>query len=127
MLDDLTLRSLESRDQAFLREALYVALWDPPDEPHRPRGQLDHPLIVSLIADWGRPGDVGFVAQQRADGQPVGAIWIRSYAAPLLGEQYLDQAQPHFGIAVLEGYQGRGIRSALEWHVVLCKSLGDKR
>jgi len=113
VLEDFTFRPLESRDQQFLREALFVALWDPPDEPRGPRSVLDDPRIVALIADWGQPGDAGFVAQRQADGQPVGAVWIRAYAAPPLGEEYLDARTPHLGIAVLEGFQGRGIGSAL--------------
>ena len=112
-VDDFTIRVLESRDEPFLREALYVALWDPPNEPRRPRSVLDHPKIAPLVADWGRPGDVGFLAQRQPDGQPVGAVWIRAYAAPPLGEEYLDDQTPHLGIAVLDGFQGRGIGSAL--------------
>lgn len=111
--EGFTFRSLEPHDQEFLREALYVALWDPPGQPRRPRSILDDPRIAMLVAEWGRPGDVGFLAERRDSGKPVAAVWIRSYAETPLGEEFLEAGTPHLGIAVLDDYQDRGIGSML--------------
>jgi ribosomal protein S18 acetylase RimI-like enzyme len=42
-----------------------------PDVVHQPK-------FSHYVAGWGRPGDIGFVAHDRAQGKPLGAAWVRS-------------------------------------------------
>jgi hypothetical protein len=70
-------RQLCEADQEFLWDMFYVALWDAPDEPRRPRSVLDNPIIRKLAEDWGRPADYGRVALDPNWGSQMGAIWTR--------------------------------------------------
>lgn len=106
-----TVRKLESHDQDFLWEMLYLALWDAPDEPRRPRSVLDHPRISRLVEDWGRPADAGMVALDPVSHEPVGAIWAR-----LDGYDQIEGygcGFPCLGIAVDDAYQNRGVGTLL--------------
>lgn len=88
---------------------LYLALWDPPDQPARPRSVLKKPQVSHFVADWGKDGDIGFAAM--SDAKSVGAIWTR-LKDPTPGEGY-GCDYPELGIALLPDYQGRGAGSLL--------------
>lgn len=108
-------RPVERRDQAVLWDLLHVALWDPPPAGLRPREVLDHPGVRIYAEDWGRPGDVGVIAE--AEGAVVGACWMRLITGGV-GLGYVDDATPQLGIAVMPGFQRQGhgehlMRSAL--------------
>lgn len=104
-------RPIEAGDQAFLWEMLYLALWDAPDEPRRPRSVLDDPRIRRLVEAWGREEDLGLMALDPVSGQEVGAIWAR-----LQGYDQIDGHDcpyPFVGMAVIEPCQRKGIGSLL--------------
>jgi len=103
-----SIRALNPADQAFLWEALHVALWDPPPAPLRPREILQDPHVRIYAEDWGRPGDIGVVAVLAEEVSPVGACWMRQLQGGV-GFGYVDDATPQLGIAVLPGLQGRGL------------------
>lgn len=68
--------------------------------------------LSRYLCDWPRQGDMGVVAE--SVGGPLGAAWVR-----LLLENERDQPTylapgiPELAIAVLPGYEGRGIGTAL--------------
>lgn len=106
-----TLRELTSSDQDFLWEMEYMALWDPPSEPRRPKSVLGHPSICRLVENWGRNEDFGLVAIDSRAGQSVGAIWAR-----LDGYDKLEGygcPYPALGIAVLPEVRRTGVGSHL--------------
>ena len=78
----LAFRPLVRADQARLWDWLHVALWDPPPAGLRPRAVLDDPRVRIYAEDWGRPGDVGVVAE--VDGVAAGACWLRLLPAKSL-------------------------------------------
>jgi ribosomal protein S18 acetylase RimI-like enzyme len=102
------IRPLLSSDQAFLWDALHVALWDPPPAPLRPREILQDPHVRIYAEDWGRVGDLGVVAVPDGEERPVGACWMRRLQGGV-GFGYVDDETPQLGIAVLPAYQGRGL------------------
>jgi len=92
---------------------LYIALWDPPHKPRRPRSVLSDPRVAAYAQDWGRnTTDLGFVAADDR-GTPVGAVWSRVLRPPLAGGAFLDEQTPQLGIAVVEAMQGHGVGRAL--------------
>lgn len=104
-MTSLTFRPLVPADQAALWNWLHVALWDPPPAGLRPIEVLQNPGVRIYAEDWGRPGDVGVVAQ--VDGVDAGACWMRPLPAGV-GLGSVDAETPQLGIALEAPYQHRG-------------------
>jgi ribosomal protein S18 acetylase RimI-like enzyme len=52
-------------------------------------------------------GDIGVIAEE--DGQPIGAAWVRL----MHGYGFVDAETPELTVALLPGFQGRGIGTQL--------------
>jgi ribosomal protein S18 acetylase RimI-like enzyme len=101
----LSFRPLVAADQSALWHWLHVALWDPPPAGLRPIEVLDSPGVRIYAEDWGRPGDVGVVAQ--VDGVDAGACWMR-LVPDGMGLAYVDEHTPQLGISLLPPFQHQG-------------------
>lgn len=101
----LRFRPLVPADQERLWRWLHVALWDPPPAPPRPIEVLQHPGARIYAEDWGKPSDVGVVAQ--IDGRDAGACWLRLLPAGV-GFGSIDAETPQLGIALEPEFQHRG-------------------
>lgn len=101
----LGFRSLEPKDQDKLWHWLHVALWDPPPAALRPMEVLQAPGVRIYAEDWGRPSDIGVVAQ--VHGVDAGACWIR--LLPMgVGLASVDASTPQLGIALEPPFQRKG-------------------
>ena len=93
-------------DAPFLCEMLYEAAVPP--NTHRP--PLDEVLVeprnARFIDDWGRPGDLGVVAEE--GGQPVGAAWIRLHTGEEFAPGYKGEAVAQLAIAIVPSARGIG-------------------
>lgn len=101
---DYDLRPLTRGDEAFLWEMLYLALrraddGDPPPEI------VQQPEYARYVEGWGRPGDVGFVAEDKSEGTLLGAVWLREPAE--------KDAPPELGFVVKTGHRQHGIGASL--------------
>lgn len=56
---------------------------------------------------------MGFVAVDAGSGKPIGAAWLRLLKRDERGYGHVDDETPELGMAVLHGYRGRGVGSAL--------------
>jgi ribosomal protein S18 acetylase RimI-like enzyme len=101
----LCLRPLTADDQDKLWHWLHVALWDPPPAGPRPVEVLQHEGVRIYAERWGRPSDVGVVAQ--VGGVDAGACWLRLLPAGV-GLASVDAATPQLGIALEPGFQRQG-------------------
>jgi ribosomal protein S18 acetylase RimI-like enzyme len=100
----MQIRPAEQADVDALHAALMHATnW----EPQRPPLPLDHPSLAPYRDDWGRPGDLGVVAE--VDGAAVGAAYSRLGR----GYGYVDEDTPEVTIGVDEAHRGQGIGAAL--------------
>ncbi|MEM1427556.1 MAG: GNAT family N-acetyltransferase, partial [Cyanobacteria bacterium P01_H01_bin.130] len=73
---DCAIRRLQTQDEPFLWEMLYQALYLPEGAAPLPRQVLRSPELARYVENWGRQGDVGFLASM-AEGIPIGAVWLR--------------------------------------------------
>lgn len=99
------IRPLVPGDQAQLWTWLHVALWDPPPACLRPIVVLQSPGVRIYAEDWGKPTDVGVVAQ--VDGVDAGACWMRLLPEGV-GLASVDAQTPQLGIALMPDYQHKG-------------------
>lgn len=101
----LQFRLLLAEDQDQLWHWLHLALWDPPPAGLRPIETLQLPGVRIYAEAWGKPTDVGVVAQVK--GLDVGACWIR--LLPIgTGLASMDAETPQLGIALEPDCQHRG-------------------
>lgn len=98
-------RLLVAADQDRLWHWLHLALWDPPPAPPRPLEVLQHDGVRIYAEQWGRPTDVGVVAQ--VDGCDAGACWMRLLPAGT-GLASIDDRTPQLGIALEPAFRHRG-------------------
>ncbi|HEY6607804.1 MAG TPA: GNAT family N-acetyltransferase [Candidatus Limnocylindria bacterium] len=104
----LTIREIRSDELGFLKEMLYAALaWRPGVALPPIEWVLAHPQVSVFHAGWGRPGDVGLVAEE--GGRLVGLVWYRLFSEDSHGEGFVDAETPELAIAVADGHRGRGI------------------
>src|SRR2546430_17398168 len=91
-------------NQKNYRNMFYQALRTSEGGP--PREVVRQPEFARYVEGWGRPNDAGFVAHDTANGQLLGAVWIR---------QVSDQpnAPPDLAFGVKPGLRRLGIGAAL--------------
>jgi ribosomal protein S18 acetylase RimI-like enzyme len=106
------IRPLDAMDRVFLEEMLFEAFfWD----PAWPRPTLaefrEHPEFTKLLADWGRPGDRGVVAEEQQS--KTGAAWFRLWKSELHSYGFVNAETPELGIAVASAHRSKGVGRTL--------------
>jgi len=102
----VTIRRATAEDEGFLWEMLAEAARE------TSRAVAQNPATARYIQDWGRDGDLGFVAEA-ADGASLGAAWLRQLRGENRGYGYVDDETPELAIAVRPGTRGAGIGARL--------------
>jgi ribosomal protein S18 acetylase RimI-like enzyme len=104
---DYVIRPLTTTDQAVLWEMLYQALQPAEGETAPPRDIVRRPEFARYVEEWGRPGDVGFVAyDSKRKNEPLGAVWIRLPTDK-------PERIPELALVVKSGLRRHGIGAAL--------------
>lgn len=93
-------RPIHTMDRTFLEEMLFEAFfWNPAWSRPRRAEFREHPEFTKLLADWGRPGDRGVVAEEQRT--RIGAAWFRLWTPELHSYGFVDAETPELGIAVV--------------------------
>lgn len=111
------IRPATAADEPFLWEMLYQSLHVEGQEPF-PLDVVRRPHIARYVKDWGRAGDLGFIAEDMESQQPIGAVWSRLSSEDDQGYAYIDEETPELGIALLPEFRGQGIGTALLVHLL---------
>ena len=82
----------------------YQAIYSPKGGGFLPRKVLEEPAIRRYYADFGREGDLAFVAL--SDGEAVGAVWIRFATTEQKGYGFVRADVPELMLAVLPAFRG---------------------
>lgn len=92
---------------------LYQGLFVEEGKEPFPRDVVYRPDVARYVKDWGRAGDLGFIAFDDKSGQPIGAVWCRPSKEDDPGFAFINEQTPELGIALLPEYRGQGIGTAL--------------
>ena len=104
----MIIRPMRPEEHSLLETFIYEAIFVPPGETPPPREIIFEPDVQAYIKDFGtRPQDCCVVAD--IDGQVAGAAWAGVFGA----YGYIDDETPELAIAVLPGFRGRGVGTAL--------------
>jgi|SRR5699024_6773678 len=99
-------------DADFLWEMLYQAIFVPEGEQKPSREILSQPDISKYLDDWGRHGDVAYIAKD-LNNEAVGAIWMRLFDDSNNTFGYIDSSIPVLSMAVSPEVRGQGIGTLL--------------
>jgi hypothetical protein len=94
LLNQLTFRTPEPRDESILRDILYLAMFVAPGTAAPDPSVVAQPQLARYVSHWGRAGDDGVIAIAR-DGQPVGAAWVRLWPEDDRGYGFVDRHTPN--------------------------------
>jgi ribosomal protein S18 acetylase RimI-like enzyme len=108
-----TIRPAVHADEPFLWEMLYHAANMADDGATSADAAKTHPYLAKYVRDWGRAGDLGFVAVATAEQRPIGAAWVRLLTGEHQNYPGFDDAVPELAIAVLPAYANQGIGGQL--------------
>jgi GNAT superfamily N-acetyltransferase len=108
----LRIRDATHDDLPFLRRMWHTAaFWQPEVFVLSEDDALAVPEIAMYIEEWGRPGDVGVIAEE--EDLPLGAAWYRSFDGGRPGYGYVDDATPELAVGVIADARARGVGTAL--------------
>ena len=106
------IRPAAASDAGFLADMLVAAVnWSTEWRPKSPDRILSAPGTAHYLAGWPRDTDLGVLAE--ADGQPVGAAWLRFLPATDTGYGFVAADVPELTIGVAAGWRGQGVGRAL--------------
>jgi ribosomal protein S18 acetylase RimI-like enzyme len=114
---DYSIRLLTQEDEPFLWQMLYEAAHMAEEGESTVEAVVNHPLIAKYVKDWGRAGDMGFVATLNSS-QPIGAAWLRLLTGDERGFGWIDDTIPELAIAVLPEYTNQGVGTQLLAHLL---------
>jgi ribosomal protein S18 acetylase RimI-like enzyme len=105
------LKAAES-DLTFQRLMLIeAAYWRSVDDRPSIDDALSDPELSKLVADWGRKGDTGFVAEN--EDVLLGAVWYRYWTDEDHSYGYVASDIPELAIGVSPAHRGKGIGATL--------------
>ncbi len=110
---DYQIRVLTAEDEAIVWEMLAYAAQQPSIDSVR-----ELPFLARYAANWGRTGDLGYVATLEDD-TAIGAAWLRLWVGDDRGFGYVSHEIPELGLAVSPDYRGRGIGTQLLTQVLI--------
>jgi GNAT superfamily N-acetyltransferase len=63
--------------------------------------------------DWGRPGDLGVVAENTSTRMPVACAWLRLFTKEQAGASFFGEQVPELAMSVVRDYRGKGIGTTI--------------
>ncbi|MBN2011235.1 GNAT family N-acetyltransferase [candidate division KSB1 bacterium] len=114
----IRLRKITAADQYFIKDMVYLAIYVAPEEQAPDRSILEHPDIKKYYSGWGKAHDIGFIAEEKASGLKLGAIWMRCYERDNPGWGFVDERIPEISIAVKSDVRNQGIGMMLLDHLI---------
>ncbi|GIO54321.1 GNAT family N-acetyltransferase [Paenibacillus cineris] len=112
MPETINIRPAEAADLPFLWEMLFASMYTPEGEPPLSRDILARPEISKYLDDWGKEGDMAFIAVS-SEGERLGSVTLRLFDPEHPGYGYVDENTPELGMAIQPEHRGKGIGTLL--------------
>jgi GNAT superfamily N-acetyltransferase len=107
-----SIRPAASGDGAFMADMLVEAVnWSPEWKKQSRRRVLSTHKSAHYITGWPHDTDLGVIAE--ADGERIGAAWLRFHPASDPGYGFVAAEVPELTIGVTVHWRGRGVARAL--------------
>lgn len=106
------IRPITEQDIPFLWIMLYESLHVPEGKEPFSRDIINEPSISKYVEDWGRKGDLGYIAEN-ADGESTGSITVRYFSEDKPGYGFVSSEVSELGMAILPAYRGQGLGTIL--------------
>lgn len=104
----IELRAARPDDLEWVKWALFTAVaWNPDRQLPPPEVTVEHPELARYHRGWGRPGDLGVIAER--GGHVVGVAVCRLFTDDDHGHGYVDPETPELAVAVREDVRGGGL------------------
>jgi ribosomal protein S18 acetylase RimI-like enzyme len=111
MMNNITIRTIKPSEYQHLETFLYEAIFIPEGQEKPVRDIIRLPELALYIKDFGRKGDICYVAE--VDGKLTGAVWTRIFTDPEHGYGFIDADTPELSMSVLKDYRQKGIGANL--------------
>lgn len=108
-----SIRALGAADEPFLWQMIFYASHMHHEAGKTMQDAMQEPTLANYVTGWGRPGDLGFVAEVVETQIPVGAVWVRLYTGENKAYSPTTDDTPELAMAVLPMYTGQGIGTRL--------------
>ena len=112
------LRAIQASDEAFLWLMLFYAAHMHKEPSQTVADARQNPDLAKYVTNWGRPGDLGFIATASDSGESVGAVWVRLFVGANKAYSQTSDDIPELAIAVLPDYIGRGVGTLLLQQII---------
>ena len=122
-----SIRQAAPEDGGFMADMLVEAVnWSSEWKKKSRNRVLSAPTTAHYIAGWPRDADLGVIAE--AEGQPIGAAWLRFLPSADPGYGFVAPDVPELTIGVAARWRGRGVgRALLRAIAALARSAGIGR
>ncbi|HEV3408713.1 MAG TPA: GNAT family N-acetyltransferase [Chthoniobacterales bacterium] len=114
---EYSIRPLTADDEPILWEMLYQGLQTTGRTEALPRESVRQPDLARYVEEWGREGDIGFVAFDPNQQQALGAVWCRTSLVQGNGLENTEPV-PELALAVRSDSRRKGVGVALLTHCV---------
>jgi ribosomal protein S18 acetylase RimI-like enzyme len=113
-----TIRPVLASDEPFLWQMLFYAAHMHEEPGKTVTDARQNPELAKYVVNWGRPGDLGFIATHGDTGESLGAVWVRLYVGDDKAYSPTSDDTPELAMAVLPDYIRRGIGTRLLQQII---------
>lgn len=108
----ITLRPVAPYESALIYSFLTIAARMEESNEHIQKALTD-PALVKYWQNWGRPADLGIVAESAELNYPVGCAWVRLYPGEEPGHGHVADDIPELSFGVVKNLRNQGIGTLL--------------
>lgn len=109
----INIRPASQKDEPVLWQMIFEAAHMAEEGYTSLQAAKERPDLAHYVQDWGRGGDIGVVAIESTDNQPIGAAWARLLTGDEKGYGYINEYTPELAIGILPDYRGMGVGKAM--------------